>query len=222
MGAQRLHARSLEVRTSHCADSRGAGSRALRAFPTQAMDGKPVTNGALLPRAARTVRVVGDPGAAHDVSGGMEPRVEIDEAFVGESALLDVRLNEKLTPRLEQPRRFVEEPIADHPSLGVSLLPPRVWEMNEDAPDRSTGAKARKGLAGVLGKNPDPRCQAPRLEPGAHDGHPLAANLETDERSAGLDLRPLDEKPAATGPDLELDPITVRQRCDLDAARRQP
>jgi hypothetical protein len=185
------------------------------------MDWKPVEDGALLTWATCTVRIVADPRGPGHVSRRAEANVEIDEAFVCASALLDVSLDEKLSTRLEQPRRFGKESIAHDPPLGVSLLPPWVREMDEDSSDRAIRAKTRQRLASVLGKNADPRGEPARLEPRADDRRPFAANLQADERCPRLDLGSLDEKPATARPDLELDPFPTRKQRNLDAAGRQ-
>jgi hypothetical protein len=130
-----------------------------------------------------------------------------DDVGIERRTLLDVRLNEELAARLEQPRDLSEEGVAHHEALLVALLPPRVREVEEHAADRMIGTKARKRVAGVFAEDVGTCSKALLREPLVSDGGPFAPDLEADERGLGRGGCALEEKAGLRArADLELDP----------------
>ena len=67
--------------------------------------------------------------------------------------------------------------------------------------------EATEGGADVLGEDPRAITETARRQAAVDQRRPFAADLEAHQTRAGLGLEPLDQKPAAPRPDLELDGV---------------
>jgi hypothetical protein len=115
----------------------------------------------------------------------------------------------------------VEEPLVDHPPLGVPLLPPRIGEVYEDSGQTPIGPRPRQHLPGVPAERRgvrDPLAHSPLLD----QVSPLALDLDPDHPRLGRGLRALEEEAPPTEPDLELErprPLDDRPEIDLALGR---
>src|ERR1019366_5602486 len=178
------------------------GSPSGQTGPAEAVDGEAVGDGAALSGAPGAVWILGEARGAVGVPSGNEPRIFGDQLLVARRALVDVSLDEEPPPGLEEPSDLAEKVPLDEQALRVSLLPPRIREVDEEATHRAVRAEAREREACVF-----------------DDRRPLAADLEPHERGAGLGFGALHEEPPPPGSQLDLDPLAVRQRAELDTVR---
>src|ERR1019366_7210360 len=195
------------------------GSPSGQTGPAEAVDGEAVGDGAALSGAPGAVWILGEARGAVGVAAGNEPRIFGDQLLVARRALVDVSLDEELPPGLEEPSDLAEKVPLDEQALRVSLLPPRIREVDEEATHRAVRAEAREREACVFGEHPGPRAIASGREARIDDRRPLAADLEPHEHGAGLGFGALHEEPPPPGSQLDLDPLAVRQRAELDTVR---
>src|SRR5687768_14548780 len=92
------------------------------------MNRQSVGDRTMLARAPGSERIVRD---ARRSAVRLERRVRVDRGLVTLGSLLDVRLNEELTARHEHARQMIEQTVAEHEPLLVTLLPPRIRKMHE-------------------------------------------------------------------------------------------
>ena len=175
-----------------------------------------IGNRATLSRAARHIRMVGQPGRPGDVAIGREPCVEPDELLVCGGAIFDVGLNEELAAGLEKAGHLLEQCIAHHEALAMPLLPPRIGKVHEDAPIGRIGREPDQRVRRIFREDAGSRAQTGLGEARVDDGGPLATDLETQKPGARLGLGTLHEKPSAPGTDLDLDPIALNERAHGD------
>lgn len=133
-----------------------------------------------------------------------EARFGAQEFSVGNRPFVDVRLDEQLTAGSQHPTNLGEEFARDDQPLVVALLPPRVREVDEDRA-RASVRKARQSRLGVLGQNSGAIAEPARAQALVHQSRPFASDLEAQDPGVGLRGQALEQKPAATRPDLELD-----------------
>lgn len=200
---------------------RGRRSRLDARAPShsQPMHRKPIRNGMVLARAARSVRVLREAHGARDVPGRLEVGACGELGLVLGGALLDVRLHEQLAAVDEEARDRLDEPSAHDEALGVTLLPPRIGEVNEHRAHRRIRREPLERLACIGVEHARAPAEAGLGQAFIDEGGPFEANFEADEAGVGCGNGALEEKPAAPGADLELHWTAARQQHgELDGA----
>src|SRR4051812_15516506 len=97
------------------------------------MNGEALPDRSMFARAPGSIRVVDEESGAKVIAGRLECLMCRDDALVLVRAFLDVRLDEELPPRQEEAAHLVQERVAHDEPLGVTLLPPRVREVEKEA-----------------------------------------------------------------------------------------
>ncbi len=179
--------------------------------------GSPIGDGPPLPRATRAVGILRETRRAGHVPIDHEPIVECRELFVPGRALVDVRLDEQLATGCKQAGDLVEESALYEKTLRVTLLPPRIGEVHEEATHRGVGLETGKREARVLGEDASAPAESTLREPSVHDRSPLAADFQTDESGPRLEGGALCEEPPPSRPELDLDPFASHDRADCNA-----
>lgn len=84
---------------------------------------------------------------------GSETPFASNESLVGEGSLVHVGLYEELAPNLKKARHLRNELLSYQEALLMTLFPPRVRKVNEDALDRAVGLEPPQREGGVLGED---------------------------------------------------------------------
>src|SRR4051794_31256703 len=124
------------------------------------MNREAVGDRAVLARAARAVRVLVEARRRRRDPGGLDRWMPCKMSLVELGALLDVGLHEDVAAVDEQPRHLVEERRAHHEALLVTLLPPRIREVEEERRHRTVRRKSRQCLTSVGVEDPRPPAEA--------------------------------------------------------------
>ena len=99
----------------------------------------------------------------------------------------------------------------------MSLLPPRIGEVEEHPPHAAVGTEPGEREPRVLAEHARVLAEAVLRQTPIADGRPLATDFEADEESLGRRRSALEEKPSFwPRTDLELDPLAGAEQPKVD------
>ena len=181
------------------------------------MHRKTVRDGAVLPRAACAIRIFREASGSRNVARMDERSVALDLLLVQRCALLHVGLDEELSRRRQQTSDVVEQHVAHHEAFFVTLLPPRIGEMDEDGPYGSIRNEANERDLRVIGKDASAMGEPGLPEPLIDEMRPFETNLESEDSGFGRRHAPLEDEPTSSWADLDLERPFARQKAvELD------
>lgn len=163
------------------------------------MNGKAIRDCTVLAGAPCVIRVFVNPRGRSD---WLEPRHLGEDLEVGMSALLDVRLDEKLASGYEDSRQGLDEILGNDEPLLMPAFPPGIGKVDVNRVHASIRESGHRD-ASVLSKNSGPLAVAAVTQSIVHDCRPLAPDLQPQHAHRGSG-ETLEEKASTPGADFEL------------------